>query len=494
MLDRLKKTLRHSIVYSLGNISTKIVGLILLPLYLDYLTTEDYGILAILEVSNLILVGIFDLNLPTALLRWGAETKDERGIKKLIFTSTITTFVVSVLLCVFLIPLSGNFSSVFFDSPDYSNYFILLFLSTSIGIFNNIPLTIARLNEKPIFYTATTTFRLIIILTLNIYFIVSLGMGVEGIILSQVIGHAVITLLCLPMLFKNIVFSIDYKVLWDMLKYSFPLIFAYISSTVLTLGDRYLLNYFLSLSSVGIYSLGYKIASVLKVFLIQSFQIGFIPFAFKMIGQKDSQRFFSKILTYFVFLLVIGTLILSLFGKEAIELLTSNREYDIAYTLIPIISLSFILLGMMSMFLLGFHYTKRTTFNAYIVISGAVLNIALNLLLIPLLDFYGSAVSMVISFLIMTMLSYKYSQKVYFIPYEIKKISLMILLGSAYYFLSLFLNDLELVVRVLIKIVMLASFPFLLYHFKFYEAIELLTIKRIASHWNNPSEWMRLFK
>ena len=77
MFNSLKATLKHSTIYGLGNISSKLVGFILLPLYTEYLTVDEYGILALLEITSQILVSIFSFNISTAMMRWVAEATDE---------------------------------------------------------------------------------------------------------------------------------------------------------------------------------------------------------------------------------------------------------------------------------------------------------------------------------------------------------------------------------------------------------------------------------
>ena len=85
MLKSLKSTLKHSLIYSFGNLSSKLIGLILLPLFTSLLTTEEYGILSIFEVSSQILIAVFALNLHTAMLRWAAVEKNEKEEKSVIF-------------------------------------------------------------------------------------------------------------------------------------------------------------------------------------------------------------------------------------------------------------------------------------------------------------------------------------------------------------------------------------------------------------------------
>lgn len=85
---RIKKTLRQTAIYSLGNLTSKVIGFILLPLYTDYLSVSEYGIFAILEATSQILIGIFGFNFTTSMMRWCVSEKSADGQK--IISSTFS--------------------------------------------------------------------------------------------------------------------------------------------------------------------------------------------------------------------------------------------------------------------------------------------------------------------------------------------------------------------------------------------------------------------
>lgn len=489
MLNRLRNTAKHSIIYSLGNLSTKIVGLILLPLYTSELTTAEYGMLSVLEVTSQLLVVIVGLRMATALLRFGAAEKSKERRKIIVFISFATTFI-SILLMNFLLhPFANNFSELFFDHTNFNNYFHILFLWSSFEIFNKLFLSYLRIDNKSVFYIVTVIIKVVVVLALNIYFIAYEHMGVEGVILSQLIGSALIFIAVLPKIIKSMSFRFHKELTKEMLRYGIPLIFAGISMLLLTMGDRYLLKYFLSYSDVGIYSLGYKIAGVINMLLIQSFQLGFMPIAFKMFDQPGAKRFYSKILTYYTFILILSTLALSFFAREMLILMTDKPEYHVAYIVVPIISLAFILKGMQFVFSLGMHYAKKMKYNAFIITLSVLFSFGLSIFLIPRLGYYGAAISAVLSNLLLAILLYKYSQKFYAIPFEVKKIFLMFITGGTIYALSWLTINMNIIGAIAIKFLLLLLFPVLLYVFKFYDMQELLALRGFARKWKNPGKW-----
>ncbi|MFO7863912.1 MAG: oligosaccharide flippase family protein [Salinivirgaceae bacterium] len=489
MLNKLRNTLKHSIIYSFGNLSTKIVGLILLPLYTSELTSAEYGILSLLEVTSQLLTVIVGLRMATALLRFGAAEKQIDKQKSIIFISFVMTLVSVVIMNLLLHPFASNFSNLFFDHNNYSNYFHILFLWSSFEIFNKLFLSYLRIDNRSVFYIIIVILKVALVLGLNIYFIAFRHMGVEGVILSQLIGSALVFLVILPKIIGSMRFHIDRKLGIEMLRYGVPLIFAGISMLLLTVGDRYLLKYFLSYSEVGIYSLGYKIAGVINMLLIQSFQLGFMPIAFKMFDQPGAKRFYSKILTYYTFILILGALALSFFSREVLLLMADKPEYYVAHAVVPIISLAFILKGMQFVFSIGMHYAKKMKYNAYIITFSVVFSFGLSIILIPIIGYYGAAISAVLSNLLLAILFYKYSQKFYTIPFELKKIGLLFIIGGGIYATSWFTVNLGIVYALVIKFILLVLFPVLLYVFKFYDVQELRAMKGFVRKWKKTGEW-----
>ncbi len=491
MLGKLKHTAKQTIIYSLGNISSKLIGFILLPLYTGYLSTEEYGIFAILEVTATIMVAVFSFKLSTSMMRWCSTENSEHKTKSILFTTYTSAFFIIVLLNLLLQPFRNSFSSVFFGNIEYGEYFLILFLSVSFEILNLFSFDLIRLKEKPVFFISISILRLSTILILNIYFIKYLGLGVKGIILSQLIGNALITITTLPFLIKNMIWSFDYPELRKMTSYGIPLVFSTISMMLLTMGDRYIIKYFLNYSEVGIYSLGYKIASVTNVIIIQSFQTGFLPIAYKNFNKPDAQRFFSKTLTYYTFILVLASLTLSLFSQEVIELFSKNAEYNIAYTIVPFISLAFIFKGIQYVYSLGLHFVKKTKYNAYIVLCAAIINFILNMLLIPRFGIYGAAVATIISWILMSTAFYKFSFKFYKVKYEIQKIILLVSIGAGLYIFSLLFINFNFYLKIILKVILIGLFPLILWAFNFYEKIEIERVKGFINKWKNPSNWKR---
>jgi len=489
MLDKLKHTFSQTVIYSIGNLSTKIIGLILLPLYVKELSTSDYGVLALLEVSSQVLVAILGLHISKAMMRWLAQEKEPLQRKGIILNTYGSVSMVASAFIVSFLVFKGPLSELYFGSSDFAVYFQVMAFWVAAELINRITLDLIRVHEKSGMFLLIVVAKFVSILAMNILFVAYMQMGVLGVVLSQAIGNGAVTLFTLPFIMKNVKGGkLMPGVFNEMLSYSFPLIFSTISTMVLTMSDRFMIKILGNYSEVGIYSLGHKIASVLNVFVIQSFQLGFLPIGYKMFNKKDAKPFFSKVMTYLVFVLFLVGLGISLFSKEVIVLFAkSNEAYWIAYTVVPIIIFAFVLRGVNYMVSLGLHYVKKTKYNAYILIVAALLNVALNYFLIPFFGIYGAALASVVANGLMVLLFLFYSQKFYYIHYEKNRILKVFITGMAILATGAFIDvrDLGLWYALLLKALLLISFPIVLLLSGFYTREEKRAVSGAWKKWKN---------
>ncbi len=478
MLNKLKDTAKHTFIYSLGNLSTKIIGLLLLPLYTAKLSLLNYGRFTILETTSMFLTMVLGLRIVSSMMRWSAETENRNEQGKILFNTYVILLITAVTVNIIFSPIKSWLSQVFFSSTDYSHFFTVIFAIIGLEMINQVPMNLFRFQGKPIIYSSFFAAKLSIVLMFNIYFLVYAEIGVIGIFYSQLIANAIQMLCTIPILLKNFRYKFDTGLIKEMLGYSIPLIFSAISVQLLAIGDRYIIKYILDYSQVGIYSLGYKISGVLNVFVVQAFALGFLPIAYKMQDSPDAAKFFQKVFKYFSMILVFGALGLSLFSREILIVFAQKPEFYIAYKIVPLITIAFIFKGIQYMFLLGFHYVKKTKYVAYIVTIALFVNIGLNFMLIPKFGIWGAALTTVISSLLISVFSYFVSQKFYPVKYEIGKMFIVFAVGTTLYLISGFFSDINIYFGIGIKIVLCLTFPILLYFFKFYEKTELDKMKK----------------
>src|ERR1035437_3630578 len=202
MLKSIKTSFKDTIIYGLGNVAIKIVGLVLIPIYTNqkFFSTDQFGVLTILEISATVLTAMLASGLPQSLTRWFWYKDNQKGI---FFMSLSTQVIVSVIFCLTLIPLSGSLSLMIFSKPDWARVITLVILASAIQSLNNVINTLMRLQSRSVLYSITNLLKLIVVLSLTLYFILSKKMGLEGIYLAQVIGNGLIVLLLIGYIIKN---------------------------------------------------------------------------------------------------------------------------------------------------------------------------------------------------------------------------------------------------------------------------------------------------
>ena len=101
MLIKIKEVVKHTSFYALGNISIKLVGFILLPLYTKEISVADYGVWGLFEITEMLMTPILLIGLPHALLRWHGLAKSGGGKKNL-----FTVFIFLLVVCVVFLGLA----------------------------------------------------------------------------------------------------------------------------------------------------------------------------------------------------------------------------------------------------------------------------------------------------------------------------------------------------------------------------------------------------
>lgn len=481
MLKDIKNTLKQSAVYGLSRISLKFISFILTPIYSIYFTVSEYGVLDRFERFWQIILAISLFGAETALLRWYTLAENEAKKKSLIFSILSFLLVLNAIIIIIGSIFSAQISYFIFDTPLYNRIIIYTFLIAAFEALLMIPLSVLRAQNKPLKYLILTLSSAVISMGLQLYFLFYSNIKLEGIFLSKFIAPFVIFFILIPYLAKHIKINFERTELIDILKFSLPLMLTSIVSVLLNSVNRFILGFVGSPDDVGLFSLASNISGVITALLISPFQLAFNVIFWQKLKDENAPRFYTKSMTYSVFLYVWGALALSLTIPYLIKIyIPKNMSYWGAAEIVPILSLSLVFYGMLTISYMSYHHAKRNDLIFYFQTGTLILNIALNYLLIPHFGMFGAAFSTFISFVILILIMYKFSNRFYFIKYETYKISMMIILAglimSLFYFIKFNPKWLDMVFRIISILV----FPFLLYLFRLYEEIEITSFKSIV--------------
>ena len=218
-----------------------------------------------------------------------------------------------------------------------------------------------------------------------------------------------------------------------MIIFAFPLIIAGFAGIINELIDRILLKELLmqphgldyAESQVGIYSANYKLSILISLF-IQAFRYAAEPFFFAQEKNQDKGKIYSKIMTYFVIVVTLIFVVISL-NLPLFKWFIPNPAYWEGLRIVPFLLLANVFLGIYYNQSIWYKLADKTKFGAYISIGGSTITLGLNLALIPLLGYMGSAIATMLVYFLMMIASYFLGQKYYPIKYNLRKIGLYLI-------------------------------------------------------------------
>jgi O-antigen/teichoic acid export membrane protein len=239
---------------------------------------------------------------------------------------------------------------------------------------------------------------------------------------------------------------------------------------------QYFLRYYWGSSEVGLYGLGWRFGMVINMLLVHPFRTTWLPFMFSIQKEERARRVYALSLTYFFVVGMFVVLLLSVLAKEII-LLAATEGYLEAYRAIPLIAIAYLFFGMYYTVDVGVLLKGKTKY--YVVITGiaAIVQLGLNFIFIPKHGMLGAAFSTAVSYFILFLLMYFTAQKLYPIKYEKMRLLKILTAGVFIYTISHLIQIDSIWLSVILKMLLIASFPLLLYVLRFFLQQEIDAVK-----------------
>lgn len=193
------------------------------------------------------------------------------------------------------------------------------------------------------------------------------------------------------------------------LTFSIPLIPHYLGNIILIQSDRVLIEKFCSTKEVGIYSVAYS-ASMVLLLIVTTINQSYVPWSFKKLKEKKFNEI-SKITTFLILAVAYSIVLIILLGPEIITLL-APKEYYQAIWVIPPVAISCFFIFIYTLFGNIEFYFEKKGYVAIASISSAILNLLLNLVLIPLFGYLAAAYTTLACYIILSILHYCFMKKI----------------------------------------------------------------------------------
>lgn len=491
MFSKIRDSFSKSLVYSFGNLFSKFIGFILLPFIVDGVSKADFGAIALLDSTSLIITGIFSLGINSALERWYWDKQHTDRQKSMFFTVNIFTVFMSIFILFFGFTFLKSLTLLIIDEPEYQYSFGLMLITLVIELFAHNSGSLARLKEKSLLFTKANVIRFSVTLIVTLVLLIVFKRGIEGVFEARLIASIAYFAVFIPITIKNIEPVFEHEILWEMIKYRLPLLISTISLQILTFADRYMIKFMCSIEDTASYSFAFKITSTLRVVIVSSIWMSVVPMIYKMMETPDGKRYQQKIMTYITFIVVMFGISLSLFAKEIITFLSLNKpEYWESWIIIPITVYAIYFSVLKDLTMMGLTIVKKTSKIAIASVIASVLNIALNVVFINAIGYTGAAWATSASQAVMFFMIYYFSNKYYPVNYEFRRIAILFIISGAIVIFGNMINPVNIWLRVPLKGLMIIAFPFILYLFGFYEKAEKEWIVKLWNKWKSPKEFV----
>ena len=425
--------------YGAGMIVRKSVGLIMLPIYTAALTTSDYGMLELANVTMYLVSMVISFQLQagmTWIYAYGA--KDDRDKMEDAVSTTLTgTLLLGLVVMVPLLALRRFLSPIIFtQGVDAEVYGLVVtggFLNSIFAIYTNC----LRNESRPGMFNVVTMINFVVTLGLQILFVVVYRLGYYG----SMLGAWLAGLSVIAVSFPWFVRVIRRRFRWDTFKfiaaYSAPMVPAAIALWLLNLSNRFFLKEFSTLDQLGLFSVAFRINFVLYLVLDAS-RLAWTPTQFKFATDPDNQTLYPRVTTYFVMFFFVTGLTFSVLAKDLLHFFVP-LQYQDAYKVVPVIALANIF-NMCTMFSsIGFTLHKKQHLSTFWYVLATVVCQALNYLFIAVwkMGNMGAALAPTISFGIVLAGIHVHSQKYYRFRLETRRLVLVAAISVVLFLLSL---------------------------------------------------------
>lgn len=393
----MSKLANNTAIYAIGDIVPKLLNLVTFPVLTSNLSTTDFGIINYINSVEAFLTILTFLGLKTYYLVYYYKVESEEDRKKLLGNLSIFIIVFNIIVTSIML-FGGSFIFGVLGSGEieFYPYICIGIICNFFSLLSVLPGALYRVQENPLPLTVINTVKGLIIMVLTCIYVLKLP-SVLTVLYIRLIVTILFGILFLYITFKNSIFQIDLKQIKQALAFSLPLVPGDIAYYLSSMSDRILIEKYISVDSLGIYSMAATLAGMLNILAYGAYK-AFEPFFFKTYGSPSFILNFEKIRSYLLYLLLPLGLCLVSFSKEIVHFFSSSGYYD-AYLYVPALTLGVILSAIGCMYTTVLTAQAKTKISAMISIFCACLSVIINMTLLSVLGIWSAAIANILIYL-----------------------------------------------------------------------------------------------
>ncbi len=462
MAKDIKRLGKETLVYGTSTVLARLLNFCLVPFYTYYLIPGQYGIIATVFAAVALFNVVFLFGMDQSYLRFASDAPDKNKVFRQCFYGVlINGAVLGGLLWLF-----NESAARLIGITSQAGYLLkLAAVILFLDVLNMIPFTKLRLERRAWYFASVRTASIVVNVLGNIYFIAVLHKGIASILWANIFASLASLLLLSPVVYselkQNYSFAFDWKLEKEMLAFAWPFVPSGLASLFVSVIDKPILVHLAGPEQVGIYQANFKIG-VFMMLIVSMFDQAWRPFFLAHAKDNDAKDTFARVLSYFAALASWVLLGLIFLIPDIIQsnLLGSFHLIAPAYwsglAVIPLVLGGYFCYGLYVNFMVGPVLTKKTRVLLWITLLGAAVSITTNLTLVPQLGILGAGWAVLLSYATMAVALFCFTQRVYPICYEYKKLAALAVLAAVTVVISKMMGG-----SVGLKIVLLVCYPLL---------------------------------
>jgi O-antigen/teichoic acid export membrane protein len=417
---QLRRLGKHSAIYGLGGLVQRVLAVLLLPVYTRYLSPSDYGTVETLIALTTVLVITLRLGITNAFFRFYFDSSEPSYRRRVLRTSFWFTMGMATLGLVVGVLFSREISTALFGSADDAEVVAAAFVALWAQMNYEQLTSLFRVEERSVAYVTASLANIALTIAATLLLVVALDAGPLGVIVGNFTGTLLVYAALVGYRREQLGLHLDRSLLREMNRYGLPLVPSALFLWVTNFSDRLFLLKLADTEEVGLYSVGVRIASALAL-LLTAFRTAWPAFAFSIDDEREARRTYAFVLTYLVAITSWAATGLGLLSPWLVGWIAAPAFADASQVVAPLAFAVVVFAGYVVV-VIGVGRARRTQFNWVVTGAAAVVNVALNLLLIPPYGMMGAAVATIAAYATMFGGMTWWAQRIYPVPYQWRRV------------------------------------------------------------------------
>ena len=416
MAAHLKRLVSSLAAYQLADVVSKLLAVILLPVYTRYIAPAGYGVVELLANGVIFVSIVARFGMIEAFLRFYFTDADQERRDALARRAVTFLLVATTVVSVALALAAGPLSTLVLGYRDATTLRIAVL---GLWAFTNLELAygLLRVDERLRQYATASLSNVLLTVAGSVVLVVVLGDGARGLLLANY-GASTVVLLAVwwSMRHRLAPRAARAEPMSVLLRFGLPTVPAEASVYALSIVDRYYLFHDRSQALAGLYSIAIKLAGAVA-FIVRAFQYAWPPLAYSVTDDEEAGRLYGLVTTYYLLISGIVVAGLALEGRWILRLLAAPRYIE-AYRALPWVALGWALYGLWVVFLAIAGRAKVTTRNFPASIAGLAANVGLLLWLVPALGLAGAGVALCGAYVVMLAVMHQLTRHAFRVHFE----------------------------------------------------------------------------